>query len=346
MSDVKSFKLDFYYGNQAEQFSFYRIPKLLFTDKRFSCVSAEAKILYGLLLDRMSLSIKNGWVDQENRVYIYFKLEEVMEYLNVGKDKGVKLFAELDTKKGCGLIQRKQQGLGKPVIIYVMNFTSEKDDAPENTYIDAGETNGFQPPENATSIAEALTSEKPKSRVRETQNFGLLKKRSLDFGNSEPNHTEYNNININDTELNPSYPIQSHYVKEKGRGTMDEMAERQQYRRQILENIDYDCLLNRNYDREEVDGLVDLMLDAVCSKQEHIVVSGEVMLQEVVKARMLKVRCEHIEYVLDSLRKNTTKIHNIKSYLLASLYNATMTLVSYYTAEVNHDLFREGKGET
>ena len=113
---MKNFDLDYFYGSEAEQFSFYRLPKILFTDDRFSDVSAEAKILYGLLLDRMSLSIKNGWVDEENRAYIYFKLDDAMEMLKIGKDKGIKLFAELDAEKGCGLITRKKQGLGKPTV--------------------------------------------------------------------------------------------------------------------------------------------------------------------------------------------------------------------------------------
>ena len=117
--------LDFFYGNEAEQFNFYRIPKVLFTNKTFLSMTVEAKVLYGLLLDRMSLSIKNNWIDKENRVYIYFKLEEAMEYLNFGKDKCVKLFSELDGENGIGLIKRKKQGLGKPTIIYVMNFSSD-----------------------------------------------------------------------------------------------------------------------------------------------------------------------------------------------------------------------------
>ncbi len=124
MNNKYNNKFDFFHGREADQFNFYRIPKMLFTDKRFSKVSVEAKVLYGLLLDRMSLSIKNGWIDEENRVYIYFKLEDAMEFMGIGKDKGVKLFSELDAEKGCGLIQRKRQGLGKPTIIYVMNFNS------------------------------------------------------------------------------------------------------------------------------------------------------------------------------------------------------------------------------
>lgn len=101
--------LDYYYGDQAEQFSFYRIPKVLFTDSRFKDISAEAKILYGLLLDRMSLSAKNGWLDQEGRVYIVYTVEDIMDALSCASQKAMKLLNELDEK--CGLMpvmQRRQ----------------------------------------------------------------------------------------------------------------------------------------------------------------------------------------------------------------------------------------------
>ena len=120
--------LDYYYGDQAEQFSFYRIPKVLFTDSRFKDISAEAKILYGLLLDRMSLSAKNGWLDQEGRVYIVYTVEDIMDALSCASQKAMKLLNELDEK--CGLIERKRQGLGKPNLIYVKNFAA----APESKF--------------------------------------------------------------------------------------------------------------------------------------------------------------------------------------------------------------------
>ena len=119
-------KFNYYYSNEAEQFNFYRIPKVLFTDKRFSKLSVEAKVLYGLLLDRMSLSVKNNWIDEYNRVYIFFKIEDVQEYMGIGKDKCIKLFSELE--KGIGLIERKKQGQGKPALIYVKNFNSTETD--------------------------------------------------------------------------------------------------------------------------------------------------------------------------------------------------------------------------
>lgn len=93
----------YYYGQEAEQYAFYRIPKLLITDERFRSTSTDAKLLYGLMLDRMSLSLKNDWLDDENRVYIYFTVEEVMEQMNCKSEKATKLLMELDSKKGIGL---------------------------------------------------------------------------------------------------------------------------------------------------------------------------------------------------------------------------------------------------
>ena len=81
---------DYFYGAESEQFSFYRIPKVLFTEERFKAISAEAKVLYGLLLDRMSLSAKNGWQDKENRVYIIFTIEDIMEAMGCADQKAGK----------------------------------------------------------------------------------------------------------------------------------------------------------------------------------------------------------------------------------------------------------------
>ncbi len=134
--------LEFYMAHEAEQFVFYRIPKILFTDKRFSKISSDAKLLYSLFLDRMSLSKKNGLIDEEKRVYIYFSVEEVQEEFGVASQKAIKMIAELDDIKGCGLIHRKKQGQGKPTKIYVMKYTSEnKNEVPEKVQCEDIETN-------------------------------------------------------------------------------------------------------------------------------------------------------------------------------------------------------------
>ena len=115
---------DYYYGGESEQFAFYRIPRQLVTGSYFKNLSTDAKLLYGLLLDRMSLSMKNGWYDEQGRVYIYYPLDEIQEALCCSHGKAVRLFAELDTGRGIGLIERIRQGQGKPARIYVKQFTT------------------------------------------------------------------------------------------------------------------------------------------------------------------------------------------------------------------------------
>ncbi len=116
--------LDYFYGTEAEQYTFYRIPKVLFTDPGFRRMTADAKILYGLMLDRMGLSIRNGWLDEQNRVFIYFTLEEAMDAMCCGHNKAVAFFTELDK---VGLIERRKQGQGRPTKIYVKNFTRKEE---------------------------------------------------------------------------------------------------------------------------------------------------------------------------------------------------------------------------
>lgn len=117
---------DYYYGDESNQFSFYRIPRQLVTGERFKRLSTDAKLLYGLLLDRMSLSAKNGWYDEQGRVYIYYTLDEIQEDLNCGHGKAVKLLSELDAGNGFGLIERIKQGQGRPTKIYVKRFTTRE----------------------------------------------------------------------------------------------------------------------------------------------------------------------------------------------------------------------------
>ena len=111
----------------------------------------------------------------------------------------------------------------------------------------------------------------------------------------------------------------------------------------ILENIEYDVLSqNVQLDKDRLDELVKLMVDTVCSNREMIRVAGDDYPAEVVRSRFLKLNASHIEYVLDRMRENTTYVRNIKKYLLAALYNAPVTMDSYYTSLVSHDLYGSG----
>ena len=114
--------LDYFYGQAGELFSFFRIPKALFQEQRFQDLSTDAKTLYGILLDRMSLSVKNEWFDKKSRVFIIFTIEDVKRTLRCADNKATRLLRELEE---FGLIERKRRGQGKPCLVYVKNFSSE-----------------------------------------------------------------------------------------------------------------------------------------------------------------------------------------------------------------------------
>ena len=114
--------LDYFYGQAGELFSFYRIPKALFQEPRFQSLSTDAKTLYGILLDRMSLSVKNEWFDKKGRVFIIFTIEDVKRTLRCADNKATRLLRELEE---FGLIERKRRGQGKPCLVYVKNFSAE-----------------------------------------------------------------------------------------------------------------------------------------------------------------------------------------------------------------------------
>lgn len=168
-----SIRATFHYfqGMECDMYSFYRIPKLLFTSEYFKNLSCEAKVLYGLMLDRMSLSIKNRWFDEEDRAYIFFSVEEIMEMLNCGRNKAVNCLKELDQEKGIGLIEKRRIGLGKTNVIYVKNFSlTEYPDAP--ACFDSEETpeNVVERKENTETEIEEYAEKEPEKPVN-TQKF-------------------------------------------------------------------------------------------------------------------------------------------------------------------------------
>ena len=222
---MSALKLEYHYGNNADSYTFYRIPKLLFTDSRFEKLSVEAKLLYGLMLDRMALSIKNNWLDDSNRVYIYFTIEDACEMLKIGNTKMIRIFAELDTTKGIGLIERKKQGQGKPTIIYVKNFSSLEYIKPEKEEKKSYPKPNFKNSENGTSdnyynaddsnFDSDLSGES--GVFEDTTDENMQNAQVKTFVNENSRHSEYefqdisnanaNNTNINKTDFNNTQSI-------------------------------------------------------------------------------------------------------------------------------------------
>ncbi len=306
-------KLSYFYGKEAEQYLFYKIPKLLFTDDYFKKISVEAKVLYGLMLDRMSLSVKNQWMDEEGRAYIYYSLEDIMDALGCSNKKAISIMKELDMDAGIGLIEKKRQGQGKPTMIYLKQFMIQ--DVQKCRNYTSGE----------------------KSVISEVKNLHILKcKKST--SRSEENtclevkniHTNKNNINNTEFSNNESNLILS--GDDRMRYEMDAYSEL------IRENIELDILRERHpYDQDLLEGIFDLILETVLCKNESIIVASNKYPAELVRSKFLKLNSSHVEYAIDCFKGNTTKVRNIKKYLLTTLFNAPSTISGYYQAAVNHD---------
>ena len=270
--------------NEAERFKFVRVPKVLF-EARYKNLSTEAKILYSLLFERMELSRKNGWHDDDGSVYIYFTLEEVCEILGCGHDKATKLFCELES---YALLRRKKQGFGKPAKLYVLKFYEEC----ENTAV--------------------LNADLSQSNVL---NIGIT-----ECGFSASNNTDINNNYISNTNLSIS------------RYDADATGQR------IKEQLEYDILITK-IGKDTANEIVMLITDVICGTSETVRIGKSEFPREVVRSRLFKLNCEHIEYVVDCMKENTTDVRNIRSYLLTALYNAPATIDNHYRAKVNHDLY-------
>lgn len=278
---------DYFYGAQSEQFVFYRIPKVFYTDSRFRQLSRDARTLYGLLLDRVSLSAKNGWYDDKGRVYIIYTLSSAMTALSISDKTATKLFVELEN---IGLIERKRQGQGKPIIIYVKNFMDAE-------FVRAQAGNVYE-------------SEEQRITIQDSEN--------LRGNNTESNYTEFNNTDFILSERE---------------------EQRRDYEQYFRDALQVQWLKQQHPgDEERIEEIIALIVDTVCSTSQTIRISGDDKPIGVVKAAFMKLNIEHIMFVLEGLKENTTRIHSIKPYLLATLYNAPMTIGNYYRARVNNDM--------
>ena len=301
---------EYFYGEQADSYSFYRIPRQLITGEKYKGLSVEAKLLYGMMLDRMGLSLRNGWLDKTGRVYIYYTVEEIQSDLGCGHVKAGRLLAELDTVKGIGLIERVRQGQGKPTKIYVKKFSP--DPPPQ------GEKSGLprQPQNGGLDSAKAAFRSAASCRSGHTESGGADRQKPAG-SYIENNYPE------------SSYTDQSIVPEE-----VEQLTEA------VREQIDYP-LLALSYPEDDPDCILELICDVLTSSSPGIKIGGETIPTAKVQTRFRRLQFDHVAYVLDSLRETTTKIINIRAYLLTALYNAPLTIGPYYSAAVRHDSMRQ-----
>ncbi len=342
---------DYYYGAQAEQFNFIRIPKAMIVDPMFADLSVNAKLLYGVLLDRMNLSMKNRWFDSENRVYIIYQIAEIMEDFNFSKKTAVRYLNELEN---FGLVEKKRRGLGLPSLLYVKNFVVFQDHSePDDTdFDDVAEDDNLNENMETSRGIQRETSRgvgTHTSRSVDMETLRGVQKETLRGAKSELQEvtkrgpliskTNSNNININNTKESNnilSNPMVKNAVDGMGR---EEESIFEKYTKMVKDNVDYDVLISRHYlEKSMIDGMVNLIVETIISENDYIIISSTKFPKEAVKSRFSKLDISHIEYVLECMNHNTTNIKNIKKYLLAALYNAPTTIDSYYKARVQHDM--------
>ena len=424
-------KFDYYYGVQSEQFSFYRIPRLLIKDQHFKGLSSDAKLLYGLMLDRMALSMKNHWLDNENRAYIIYSIDNVMEDLNCSKPTCVKIMKELST---FGLIERERKGLGKPDIIYVKNFVIQEENKsveteagheeqkcgsvenessnndgeigedqeyfaegqffPEDPYLSDPQENSMtaeskenELPEvkklnfwnqSRTSVAERkngfheenttnlgaysvnkgnISPRGKESELPEVKKLNFCNSKNLTSGGKEHLPLEvknlapnYNNNNYNNQSynyINQSYQSNLSSQEDEFDGTKEEIDKNTTYIEQIKKNLDYEFYMTNDKcnDKALLKELFDIICEVVCVKRKMIKVGGVVYPYEYVRSKFLELTSSHVWYIIDCMKETTTRIVNIKAYLLAALFNAPSTIDHYYQQKVQHDLHSDAVGE-
>ena len=315
-------QFDYFYGNEAEQFTFYRIPKILITSPHFKKISDSAKLLYGLMLDRMSLSIRNGWLDDDNRAYIFFTTNDVMEQMCCGTEKATKMLTELDSEKGIGLIERVKQGQGKPAIIYLKKFY-ELEDTARSTKLSEIESQDFQE-------SKVKTFENRKTRLSEIE--------SQEFRKSKCN---YNNINY--TDINYIYPInQDSYNIQNSDQTEERWIDR--YTKtvdEIKKQIDYDYLIN-HAERDIVDEVVNIMAEVMTVYRPKYKIEGDFIEYNAVVNRFRQITAQKLEICLLAYSRKIQRIKNPKAYWISTLYNIPLTSEIVLQNMINSDIYESG----
>ena len=274
---------------------FYQLPKFLFKTDKYKKMSVEAKTLYALIIDRVKLSCKNNWVDEEENIYIIFTNEEVRRELNCCLTTAIKIMKEL---KYYGLISSKRQGLGKPNLIY-----------PQ--------------------------------KVEEILDIGNSKSKNNVVNNSDINNSVIKNSVVNDSIINNNQEIIKNNNISNNEHKVTAEQEIKYYEKILKENIDYEKVVEyKIVEKDRLDEILEIMLEIVTNKKDTIKISkyNEVS-TAIFKSRILKMDLSEIKYILNCIDKTTTKIINMKNYLLSALYNAKTTMGSYYTNWVRSDMY-------
>lgn len=331
---------NYYYGNQADQFSFIRIPRVLLVDQLFSPLSIQSKILYGVLLDRMGISMRNGWFDELNRVYIIYQISEIQEDLGFSKKKAIDYLTELEQ---FGLVEKKRRGRGLPSILYVKSFMTQdmvsRSTEPVTSDIKPVVIRSIENGTSESGLVVSRSAEIDTSRGSQIAPLEVPESTLLEVPKTAPLKSNNNINNTYTSNITSNLIVSAEGAQVQSGCDEDEMRSVRAYAEIISENLELEILKQgHRYDVELLDGIYDLVLEVVVSKSPTTVIASNEYPTELVRSKFLKLTSMHVEYVMDCFNQNSTKVRNIKKYLLAALFNAPSTISGYYTAEVHHDM--------
>lgn len=325
---MAKFEYDYYSGAESEQFRFLKIPKVFFEDSDYEELGLAECILYGFLHEQVALSKKNGWVDEYGRTYVIRSLESVQKLLcNCSPDKARSTLKNLID---FGLIEKKRRGQGKPDIIYVKNFVTKKLEIS---------------PLKKVGVCEIFFSEKEKPKLlKEKKSISRdMKNQTLEVEKSAPNNTNLKTNEFNKTNHNLIQGIGNNIREQirvdKSQYDSDE-GEVEKLIEQIKINIDYDEYSSRYHAEynNRYEEMFQIIVEMVVGRRDKLVIGGTEYSQFIIKKRFMSLNASHLEYAMWKLSENLGEIHNIKKYMIATLFNATTTMNNFYTQLVYHDM--------
>ncbi len=349
------------HGNELSQFIHIQVPMNLVIEECFSKISGNAKILYGLLLNRTGLSVRNGWQDEKGRTYIHYTIEEVMAELHVSYSTALRMFSELTNievigtnesgkKIWFGLVE-KVRVLNKPSRIYVhkveevIRIISQFRDNPDQTFghnVQKFEDEGPENDANTGHIKNDMTV--ISNLIRPSYQIcddGDIKNDTTVI--SDMNPRSYQNCNENNNYINNNNKSNNYlinHIKDETEDGMDEDASsRMSLTRELIrDNVEYETLVtDRRVNKDMLDELIELMVET-CVLSGDMRIGGKVVPHSLIQSRFEKYDMYTMEYVLGSLSENKTDVKNVKQYLIAVLYNAPVTRENHMNLRVQHDM--------
>ena len=297
----------YFMKDESEIFCFYRIPKILFIAEMYRNLSVESKVLYGLLLDRIGISRKNNWIDEKNRVFIIYTIQNIMDDLGCGNKKASQLLKELEN---IGLIERRRRGLGKPNLIYVKKFISSE---ARNIQICQKDTSGNN--QNIESNVEHFQKE-PLDITRD------VNKTFLDIAEQHTNNKDFNYNDLNN--INQSFMSSADKNDEIDKNDEDNNQEMRDFFSDVFKiNLDYSTLDEGKFKRR-VEEVIEILVDVCCSAQKYLKINGTNIPHDKVVEVFRKIELKHVRHVFMSMDALNNPVKNVKQYLVVSLYNSIM----------------------